>query len=1089
MAKKVQKNKVKYCLTEKGEFIIENYNYAKPLANFFPGIAGKFGIPMWLFYVNRGQAINSFGIDGKDSAILEFQPANKAWQQTSLLGFRTFIKLCSGKKNSFYEPFQNGISSLNFDIQNQMAMSSYDLKLEETNKTLGLNTKVEYFTIPQDNFAGLARIVTIKNTSKKSKKIQLLDGLPRISPYGIANFFLKKLSRTIEAWMRVENLNNYIPFYKVNVDPVDRPHVLHVKSGNFFLGFQFKGKKTELIKPIVDPELVFGLINDFSFPREFLSAPDFKYPLEQQTQCKTPCALLLLNLDLKPGEEKTFYSVIGNAGSLELLNSSIIKKITSPEYLNKKKAENREIIADIQTGAETKSSSPEFDYYCKQTYLDNVIRGGYPTVFTPPPSEGNPLSETDKPQTPKTVFYLYSRKHGDLERDYNKFQIQPTYFSQGNGNYRDMNQNRRCDAWFNPEIEDFNIEVFANLIQADGFNPLVVKGASFSLQDVSGLKTALTGKTSEQNLEKILKFLAQGFTPGKAVFFLEENKIKLSINANEFLAILFSFSINKLEAEHGEGFWIDHWHYNIDLLESFLGIYPEKLAEVIFEKKAYSFYDNPHIVLPRNKKYILLDGQPKQLHSISLDEEKNNLISQRKESAHTVRANYGLGEIYKSTLANKLFCLLVNKLASLDPFGCGIEMEAEKPNWFDALNGLPALFGSSSCETFELKRLAVFIKQAILSAKPQKLMISEEINEFMNGLLSFLQETNLSDYEYWDKSCTLKENFRVKTRLGLSGKETGVSAEFALNFIEKAIQKIGAGIAKSKDEKQALYYGYFINEVADYEIIEKNRFRPKKFIQKRVPLFLEGQMHALRLTENILDSQNIHSATKKSPLFDRKLKMYKVTAPLKNMPQEIGRCRAFTPGWLENESIWLHMEYKYLLETLKHGLYDEFYEDFKNELIPFQKPEIYGRSITENSSFLVSSAFPYPKLHGNGFVARLSGSTVEFLQIWLIINAGLKPFYLDEKNELNLRFSPILPGWMFSLKTKTYSFNFLGRIPVTYHNPKRLNTFGKNAVLVNKIIIVDDAGKTIEINSDVIPSFYALKARERTIKSIAIYLE
>ncbi|MFH0828009.1 MAG: hypothetical protein V1919_02450, partial [Candidatus Omnitrophota bacterium] len=223
MAQNIKKNRVKYHLTDKGEFIIENYNYAKPLANFFPGIAGKFGIPMWLFYVNRGQAVASFGIDGKDSAILEFQPANKAWQQTSLLGFRTFIKLNDGKKDYFYEPFQNGIPSLNFDIHNQIAMSSYDLKLEETNKTLGFNTMVEYFTIPQDNFAGLARIVTVKNTSKKDKKIQILDGLPRIAPYGIANFFLKKLSRTIEAWMRVENLETLVPFYKINVDPVDRP--------------------------------------------------------------------------------------------------------------------------------------------------------------------------------------------------------------------------------------------------------------------------------------------------------------------------------------------------------------------------------------------------------------------------------------------------------------------------------------------------------------------------------------------------------------------------------------------------------------------------------------------------------------------------------------------------------------------------------------------------------------------------------------------------------------------------------------------------------------------------------------------------
>ena len=53
--------------------------------------------------------------------------------------------------------------------------------------------------------------------------------------------------------------------------------------------------------------------------------------------------------------------------------------------------------------------------------------------------------------------------------------------------------------------------------------------------------------------------------------------------------------------------------------------------------------------------------------------------------------------------------------------------------------------------------------------------------------------------------------------------------------------------------------------------------------------------------------------------------MYKVNASLASQSHEIGRARAFTPGWLENESIWLHMEYKYLLEVLKAGLYEEFF--------------------------------------------------------------------------------------------------------------------------------------------------------------------
>ena len=50
---------VAYQLGSGGEFVIEQYNNAKPFASFFPGVAGMHGIPMWTFYVNRDQCIVS----------------------------------------------------------------------------------------------------------------------------------------------------------------------------------------------------------------------------------------------------------------------------------------------------------------------------------------------------------------------------------------------------------------------------------------------------------------------------------------------------------------------------------------------------------------------------------------------------------------------------------------------------------------------------------------------------------------------------------------------------------------------------------------------------------------------------------------------------------------------------------------------------------------------------------------------------------------------------------------------------------------------------------------------------------------------
>jgi hypothetical protein len=222
--------------------------------------------------------------------------------------------------------------------------------------------------------------------------------------------------------------------------------------------------------------------------------------------------------------------------------------------------------------------------------------------------------------------------------------------------------------------------------------------------------------------------------------------------------------------------------------------------------------------------------------------------------------------------------------------------------------------------------------------------------------------------------------------------------------------------------------------------------------------------------------------------------MYKVNSPLKDMPEEIGRARVFTPGWLENESVWTHMEYKYMLELLKNGLYDEFYRDFRNVIIAFHDPYRYGRSILENSSFIASSAFPHPDLQGNGFVARLSGATAEFINIWLIMCAGIRPFYLAKEQRLCLELKPVLPGWLFSKRTgggfpkDSFVFRFLKDTLVVYHNPKRKDTFGKDSAKVREIRLKPTKGREIRLKSEVITTPYSYEVRRGNIERIDIYM-
>ncbi len=97
--------------------------------------------------------------------------------------------------------------------------------------------------------------------------------------------------------------------------------------------------------------------------------------------------------------------------------------------------------------------------------------------------------------------------------------------------------------------------------------------------------------------------------------------------------------------------------------------------------------------------------------------------------------------------------IIAIKAASLDPFGIGLEMEAEKPGWCDALNGLPGLLGSSVNEAFELRRWAAFLLDHLpeLLAPGEKHPVAEETADLLKAVKEALALAHHDDFfKTWD---------------------------------------------------------------------------------------------------------------------------------------------------------------------------------------------------------------------------------------------------------------------------------------------------------------------------------------------------
>jgi hypothetical protein len=1060
------------------EFVITNYNGAKAFSSFFPAVSGRWGKPLWVYYVNRGQAISSFGTKDKDGAMLEFTAANKAYRQTAIQGFRTFIKA----DDVFYEPFHNNAAAFKAPLPSEQVMriKPHKVTLVDTNEGLGIQTTVEYCTLPNETFPALLRRLTIQNTGNKELRLECLDGLPVVVPYGTTDWHLKNLSRLSEGlFSGVEySPKTKSPYYRLRVVPMDKPEVIPLNSASFYVG----DAGGSPVRFFVDPETIFGSISDFTYPAVFLESgrEAFTPNPEKQGKNKSPSAMGYFYKKRATGEKIVYSSAVGYARDIQNIEDHI-KVCGQPGFFETKEAENASLMKSIFGAIQTKSNIPRFDNYCAQTFLDNQLRGGYPLTVG------------------KTVLYAYSRVHGDMEREYNNFVVLPEYFSQGNGNYRDILQNRRSDLFFNQDLSDKNIQFFMNLIQLDGFNPLKVMGVRFVLQDkdtfFAAVKENIAGADASF-FDQLSDLIQKPLTIGGLFNFFEERASAIK-NKEQLLNVFIASSEEITVAEHGEGYWTDHWHYNMDLIDNFLAVFPDKCRELFFENNEYTFYDDQYLVEKRRNKYAIFNGKPMQTGSVYKDEEKEALIAARAQNPHVARGDYGKGPVYKTNLFNKLLSLIVNKYASLDPEGMGIEMEADKPGWCDALNGLPGIFGSSTAETMELLRLIETVIDALdggnsggAPALPSALPVMEETVQFMRALADATKAES-GDFVFWDTTHTIKEEYRDKTRFGVSGKETDVDKHEIHDSLRLFRQKLLAGL--SKDEGLAscgLVTCYFAYKPVKWEPLEGvyNQqglpcIKISAFERVALPAFLEGAVHYGRLRHKPKSFKDMHTSILKSNLYDKKLGMLKLNESLAGQPQEIGRITIFTAGWLENESIWLHMEYKYMLELLRNGLEDAFFQLAQTALIPFLDPAVYGRSIFENSSFLVSNAHPETDTHSQGFVSRLSGATAEFISIWIMMTSGGKPLFMRD-GTLAFRLRPRLSAAFFDQNDNRFRFLFFGKTSVVYHNPQRKNTFGDTGAAVCGYTITMRDGSVENIDGDTITGTLAHAIRAGKAASI-----
>lgn len=701
-------------------YIVHDFDARSTFSNFLPGVAGVFGKPVWSFYVNRGQGLASFGLKSKDFPIMEFNTANKAYQVTPYVGFRTFIQgVRSGSKGKGSKGKKDGVSFLmepfspaNSKVEGvedaskpdrTMFVGTNEMEILEVDDVHGVTTSVTYFVMPEEDFAALVRRTTITNTGDDDLTLSVLDGLAKVEPTGgKLQWGLKNIGRTLEGWMGVYHANDDLglPFYRMSTEPSDTASVKIEKAGHYCISFL--DESDELLPIVYDTEKVFGFSTTLQEPNGLITSSIADIVANPQYgDAKTSSAFAAASgVKLAPGKSVTVNSVYGLAENIEDL-PELAKTITQKHFVTKKFERARSMMNELSAKVETHTANKLFDGTIKQNYLDNSFRGGMPVILGDLDDESR-SSNADEDSRLK-VYHVFSRIHGDLERDYNDFSIDPTYFSQGPGNYRDVAQNRRNDVVFSPRIGSFVVKQFLSYIQADGYEPLTVQAFAYQIEDHNEAARVASLISSEESAPALLAILSGGiFRPGQLFSLVDHLDITLVVSKQRAIDEIMAISTETPMALYGSGYWADHWEYYLDLIEAYTSIYPDGEESLMYDTELRYFFSTA-TVKPRSQKYVedyTFDGKSKhilQLDATEFDEDKEDEQEAFRNVTTGLIANEanwqrtggpGTGRAFTSPAITKLFLLGAMKFSTRDAYGMGVEYEGGRPGWNDAMNGL-----------------------------------------------------------------------------------------------------------------------------------------------------------------------------------------------------------------------------------------------------------------------------------------------------------------------------------------------------------------------------------------------------------------
>ena len=91
--------------------------------------------------------------------------------------------------------------------------------------------------------------------------------------------------------------------------------------------------------------------------------------------------------------------------------------------------------------------------------------------------------------------------------------------------------------------------------------------------------------------EALAALLRRPFRPGQLFADVKANGVELTLERRAFLDVVAAASDQVFAANYThEGFWADHWDYDLDQIESFEAVYPDDIERAMWDADPIPFY-------------------------------------------------------------------------------------------------------------------------------------------------------------------------------------------------------------------------------------------------------------------------------------------------------------------------------------------------------------------------------------------------------------------------------------------------------------------------------------------------------------------